>query len=428
MINELDLDDKFDSETNNLLTLKIKAELESLAKAKGKSKEALLPSLSPETHKLLVLSLDPFQKFGVSKIYKKVSGEGVDWNRVFTLLERGQGRIIKTLVDEMTLDQMEIIDGVFTKWQRWKVGVGARSYLKVFPDAFKYFELQTCHHLENEKAFPGPGYCEYKLDGVRCFAIVSHSGDVNYVSRNGLPILNVDDDVSIALSAYPGHCFDGEVRAKKNFQKTLSTFKKKDTDVRMSLDIFDMVTIEELELNECDLTIEERDERLRNLLSPEDHELLVERVEINTYAEAVDFYNKAREAKEEGAIFKVRGGKYTFKRSNDWLKMKPLEQGDFKIVGYEEGTQGSKYEGMLGAWIVVDEFGIRHRIGGGMKDPERKKFWEERDDMIGTIIEVEFMERTEIKTDKNGKKTGGKLRHAVFLKVRWDKDEPNTVS
>ena len=429
MINELDLDDKLDKASNDALTAKIKSEIDALAKAKGKSKETLLPTLSEETHKLLVLSLDPFQKFGVSTIYKKVNGEGIDWNKVFTLLQRGEGRILKARVDEMTLDQMEIIDGVFKKWQRQKVGLGAKTYLKVFKDAFKYFELQTANHMGNEKDFPGPGYCELKLDGVRCFAIVGHDGTVNYVSRNGLPILNVDEDVTITLGQYPGYCFDGEVRAKRNFQKTLSTFKKKNTDARMTLEIFDMVTIEELQANKCDLTIEEREFRLKNLLtSDEVSELVVERVPINSYTEAKAFYDKAREAGEEGALFKIAGGKYSFKRTNDWLKMKPLEQGDFKIIGYEEGSVGSKYEGMLGAWIVVDEFGIRHRIGGGITDELRKKFWEERDDMIGAIIEVEFMERTEIKTDKTGKKTGGKLRHAVFLRVRWDKDEPNTVS
>nr|CAI3971191.1 ATP-dependent DNA ligase [Ochrobactrum phage ORM_20] len=429
MINELDLDEKLDKASNDALTAKIKSEIESLAKAKGKSKETLLPTLSEETHKLLVLSLDPFQKFGVSTIYKKVEGEGLDWNRVFKLLSLGEGRTLKADVDKMTFDQMEIIDGVFKKWQRQKVGIGAKTYLKVFPGAFDYFELQTAHHMEGEKDFPGPGYCELKLDGIRCIAIVGHDGNVNYVSRNGLPVLNVSEDVTLSLQAYPGFCFDGEVRAKKNFQESLSTFKKKNTDVRMSLDIFDMITIEELQATTCELGYEDRIQRMRYTMSEEDfNDLVVGRMLVNTYAEAKAFYDNARAAGEEGALYKTANGKYSFKRTNDWLKMKPLEQGDFKIVGYEEGSVGSKYEGMLGAWIVVDEFGIRHRIGGGITDELRKKFWEERDDMIGAIIEVEFMERTEIKTDKHGKKTGGKLRHAVFLQVRWDKDEPNTVS
>lgn len=428
MLNELDLDDTVDFDANNALTEKIKTEIAALAKAKGKSKVTLLPELSEETHRLLILSLDPFQKFGVSTIYKKVNGEGLDWNRVFTLLEKGQGRILKAEVDKMSFDQMEIIDGVFKKWQRQKVGLGAKTYLKSYPGAFNYFELQTAHHMEGEKDFPGPGYGEYKLDGVRCFAIVTDDG-VNYVSRNGLPILNVSEDVTLILAQYPGYCFDGEVRAKKNFQKTLSTFKKKDSDVTMSLDIFDMVTVDELKANKCDLTLEEREFRLKSLLCQDEvDELVIERVKLNTYAEAKAFYDEARAKGEEGAIFKVAGGKYTFKRTNDWLKMKPLENGDFKIVGYEEGSIGSKYEGKLGAWIVTDEFGIRHRIGGGITDELREKFWEEREDMIGAIIEVEFMERTEIKTDSKGKVTGGKLRHAVFLQVRWDKDEPNTAS
>lgn len=419
----------FNKGSNDAITDLIVSDLNRLSKAVGKDKETVIPTLSEETHKLLVHSLDPFQKFGVSTIYKKsVDGKGIPWDRVFKLLSKENGRTLKAELDDMTFDQMMIIDGVFDKMKRFKLGVGAKTYLKVVPGAFKWFELQTAHHMETEADFPGFGYGSMKLDGIRCMAIVRHSGEVVYVSRNGKPIYNIDEDVTLTLKQYPGYCFDGEAQTKKNFQASLSTFKKlKNVEETMDFFIFDMVTVEELETNNCELTYEERYERIIGS-APKMNHLLLEHYPIQTYADAVELYKTARERGEEGVIFKKAKGLYNFKRTDDWLKMKPLENGDFKVIGFEEGKPGTKYENMLGAFIAIDEEGIKHSIGGGISDDIRKKVWEDKDYYLGVIIEVEFMERTEIKISAKGVKTGGKLRHARFDKFRFDKDEINTKS
>ncbi|QIW87721.1 ATP-dependent DNA ligase [Agrobacterium phage OLIVR5] len=422
-----DLFGKDDVIYNHHLTLGLKAEFEAIANAKGNDKNPIIENLSEDAKRILVHTLDSFQKFGVSTIYKKVNGPGIPWPRVLKLLEKEQGRVLKAESDKMTQEQLDIVNGVFDKFKRWKLGIGAKTYLKVHPGSFKYFELQTANHLEGPKDFPGPGYGQFKLDGIRCIAIVRLDGEVVYLSRNGLPIYNVSEDVTIELKKYPGFAFDGEVRARKNFQASLSSFKKKSGGAEeMDFSIFDMVTIEELETRTCTLGYEDRRARLEAVGLPED--MILEHFFCETYEEAVTLYRDARAKGEEGLIFKKRDGTYNFKRTDDWLKMKPLESGDFKIIGYEEGSAGSKYEGMLGAWIVIDEDGIVNNIGMGITDEQRKKFWEDRDDMIGSIVEIEFMERTEVKIDAKGNRKGGKLRHGRFIKVRWDKDEINTKS
>ena len=67
-----------------------------------------------------------------------------------------------------------------------------------------------------------------------------------------------------------------------------------------------------------------------------------------------------------------------------------------------EGT--GKYVGMLGAFVTP-----MGRVGTGLTDAQRVEFF--GDHMIGQTIEVEAMEVT----------GDGKLRHARFLRHRFDK-------
>nr|HRC95654.1 hypothetical protein [Coprothermobacter proteolyticus] len=109
------------------------------------------------------------------------------------------------------------------------------------------------------------------------------------------------------------------------------------------------------------------------------------------------------------AIVKASDGVYEFDRSLSWIKLKPLETGDFEITGFEEGT--GKNAGKLGAFIV-DFNGVETKVGGGFSDKQRKEFWDSRFEMIGTIIEVKYMEGT------SNKEGTSRMRHSRFVKVR----------
>lgn len=85
-------------------------------------------------------------------------------------------------------------------------------------------------------------------------------------------------------------------------------------------------------------------------------------------------------------------------------KVKPIEDYDVKITGYVEGK--GKHTGRLG--LFTTDMG---NVGGGFTDAEREEYWERRDEMVGTFIEVRCM----------GLTPAGKFRHPRFLRERWDK-------
>jgi hypothetical protein len=68
---------------------------------------------------------------------------------------------------------------------------------------------------------------------------------------------------------------------------------------------------------------------------------------------------------------------------------------DLTITDFYPGREGTKYENYLGGFICVDDKGTEIRIGGGFKDWQRVKYWEERNTLLGKIVEIKYTEVTQ---------------------------------
>ena len=80
---------------------------------------------------------------------------------------------------------------------------------------------------------------------------------------------------------------------------------------------------------------------------------------------------------------------YECKRSTTWLKSKPFIEISLEVKDYEEGTGRNK--GKLGAIIAEgnDEGkNFKTNVGSGFTDLQRKEFWEQKEKLIGQIIEI----------------------------------------
>ena len=111
----------------------------------------------------------------------------------------------------------------------------------------------------------------------------------------------------------------------------------------------------------------------------------------------------------EGSIIRKAGSFYEGKRSGNLLKLKPDEETDAKVVGYEKGT--GKYIGMLGSLIVelVEDPNIKFNVGSGFVDQDRKDYKSKFP--IGTIIRVKY----------NGLTDAGVPRFPIFEGVHIDR-------
>ncbi|AKE44853.1 putative ATP-dependent DNA ligase [Sinorhizobium phage phiM9] len=414
-------DEMFETKSDDIdeISNMILEDLTKIQNAQGKNaKVEILKDINTYTFRAFVLYLDPFQTFGVSKLKGKPSGTGIEWETVFRLLSEKKGRELDKISDRMNQLQFDLVNGIFNGFQKWRLGVKGGSFLKVYPDAYQTFKVQLCAPW-NPEEFEEGSYAQIKYDGTRCVAAVNDDGEVFFLSRNGKPVENVNPLIEEELKKFPGHIFDAETDADVHFQKISGITKKKSgSDVKLTLKIFDTMTYDEFMARKCDRDYETRYEELNEKLKDSPlKDLIAEHEKVETIEQAEEFYAKARAAKREGAIVKKAKSLYVFDRNDDWMKVKPLETIEARIIEVIEGSKGSKYEGMMGAIRVMDGTGAISRVGSGFDDPLRKWFWENKEEIEEdqSIAEIKFMERTE----------SGVFRHSRFKCLRTDKDDLN---
>ena len=243
------------------------------------------------------------------------------------------------------------------------------------------------------------------------------------LSRNGKPVLNVNNLLFEAERIFGNTPteLDGELIADNFYSLSKTIHSKNDTGTIMprTFKIFDILKYKE------DLTNLPYKTRRNILLStiPKDS-LIFNIINSNTLTDIndiIDFYNEQVELGEEGIIIKTNSP-YTYKREH-WHKLKPSENLDLKIIGFEIAYDG-KYSGMRSSIIVSDLNGkLISKVGSGLKDSDIELFtMGEEKDWIGKIVEVQFDSITPI--NKDGIKS---LRFPRFVKLREDKDIADSI-
>ncbi len=105
----------------------------------------------------------------------------------------------------------------------------------------------------------------------------------------------------------------------------------------------------------------------------------------------------------EGLMLHRGSGRYRAARTDDLLKLKPLDDAEARVVEYLPGT--GKYEGQLGALLVERPDGLRFRIGTGFSDAQRRE-----PPPLGSWVTYGY----------SGLTAGGVPRFARFLRLRDD--------
>jgi DNA ligase-1 len=91
-----------------------------------------------------------------------------------------------------------------------------------------------------------------------------------------------------------------------------------------------------------------------------------------------------------------------------------MQDVDLAITGFEEGS--GRLKGTLGR-INVEYKGNTLGVGAGFSDEQRKWFWENKDNLIGRVISVQYFEETQ---NANGVPS---LRFPVFKELREEGKE-----
>ena len=288
---------------------------------------------------------------------------------------------------------------------------------------------------KHPKKMVGKKAIDPKLDGVRLTTVLDkEAGTVRMFTRNGKENTNFASIIKGLEGLLPlipiSIVLDGEI-VSDNFQALMTQVNRKDdvdtSDAHYAL--FDMLSLADFEKGKCPMTQMDRHEGLIELMP-----LLQKHTQNNVYVipkllvdldtqegkdKMAEFYTETVAAGYEGIMVKDVNAPYECKRTTTWLKWKPVDSVDLKVVGLEEGT--GRNEGRFGAFVCEgkeDGKTIQVNVGTGYSDDQRDAFWAEQKELIGEIIEIEFDPDTETRFTKSESGDSYSLRFPRFKRFR----------
>jgi len=370
----------------------------------------------------LRMALDKLYTFGVKKVPIKETddGQGLQWVAFKQLAEELHDR---NLTGHAARDAIELAMSAATQ-EQWngyyrrilikdmRAGFSEKTVNKVCKAKKReelgvpVFSCQLAHDAENHpKKVCGKKMVDVKLDGVRVLTIVNPDGTVEQFSRNGKEFTNFPTIVNqfkmAAKSLTEPMVFDGEVMSG-SFQDLMKQVHRK-TDVNTTdavLHLFDMIPLKDFMKGEYHMPQEQRHQALQEFYERYEIHMLLANVQVVAY-ETVDLdtddgfarfeeiNRKAVEGGYEGIMLKDPDAVYKCKRSHAWLKQKPYIEVTLKVVDIEEGT--GKNVGKMGALVcegVDDGKEIHVNVGSGYSDKQRQEFWDNKDEVLSSLVEV----------------------------------------
>jgi DNA ligase-1 len=366
------------------------------------------------------LAFDSMITFGLKQIKEKTDedGPGLSWSEFNSVATRFINRDLTGNAARDAVDQL-MAQATKAEWNGWyrrilikdmRAGFSESTLNKVVSKinavyCVPVFSCQLAHDSTNhESKVTGSKLLEIKLDGVRVLTIVHPDGRVDQFSRNGKELVNFPhvkaQFAAVAKQFTEAMVFDGEIMSS-SFQDLMRQVHRK-SDVQSSdaeLYLFDWMPLSEFEAGKSKKPQQQRSAELEAWFEDKMFLQLVnvkvvkqELVDLDSAAGAKRFKEintKAIDGGYEGIMIKDPKAYYETKRSVAWLKLKPFIEVSLAVVGFEEGT--GKNIGKLGALICegTDDGKFIHvNVGGGYSDDQRDTYWQDRQDLLGKIVEV----------------------------------------
>lgn len=372
---------------------------------------------------LLVYIFDPYKVYGIGskafvKKYQKTSE--TEFDSIFGLfdylLENKTGTDeTKCKVNSFLLAQpseyQDLVKKIILK--NPTIGITSKTVNKVWEELVPTFDVMLAEpfeRLHEEVAV------ELKYDGVRATGVKTN-GKTTLFTRNGKEIEGFNSIIE-QLNSLPINnvVFDGELISNNSYKETMEKLSKKTDNKEADYMIFDMLPFDEFNKGKSELAYSERRTVLVELSNEffdnfENLKLapILVLLQKPTEESLVHYTNLAVSEGFEGVMVKDMKGFYHTKRTFDWQKLKPFEDGDYEIIRIEEG-QGRNV-GRMGK-VIIDVDGVEVGLGTGWTDEERINMWDNPNKYIGQIVEVQYQEKI--------KKTGS-LRFPSVKGIRWDK-------
>lgn len=400
------------------LDLEVKNFFDLLASTSSiKAKKQLLAERRDDGNvkKYLDYLLNPFFVTGISekKIRKVVSVERPIQFHSFDEL-MAYVRKNHTGSDDILASVQAYLDSVNPELRTFYIGIITKTIrvgcdAKTVNDALGYefipqWEVQQAYQIGKLKMNENEWFSlSQKLNGVRGTYF-----EGKLISRQGKEFTGLEhilEDIRQLIPNSDEWVVDGELIHKnvehisdnENFRLTTGILSQEDGDKRqIQMVIFDILPKAEFLRGESQLRYRDRLEQLkdleqriqrRNLSNLRIVDVLYTGNDMSMISKCLD--RMVAEGKE--GLMLNRNCKYFTRRHNGILKVKQFYTVDLEIVDLEEGT--GRLSGTLGAFVVRYKNNYL-RVGSGMTDDQRKKFWNDGLNLIGRVIEVKYKDES----------------------------------
>jgi hypothetical protein len=271
---------------------------------------------------------------------------------------------------------------------------------------------------------------ETKYDGGRAMAVVSRDGAVEFLSRNGKPLL-MHGVFDSTLMPFRDYVFDGELivttetgvadRQTGNgfFTKAVRGTIKSEEAVKFHYVVWDVIPREDFFNGYSKLTLAQRLSTLLcfSKLFPDGRVTLSEGQFISSLEEANTFYQEMLARGEEGAILKFLDAPWEDKRSKFMIKLKEEKDIDAEVI---DVIPHSKKVGWIGALRCKTRDGnVEFEVGSGFNDDDRQK---DPSFYFGKIVQCKYNMLIQARN-----RSTYSLFLPVFQCVRFDKTEANSL-
>lgn len=338
---------------------------------------------------------------------------------------------LSRILEELTCEAVSVVERIVLKDLR--CGVGKQTINKVWKNLIvtpprqgaKGCSKENLNYLAKKRKA-----IEQKADG----SFMAYFGD--FMTRSGQPVQLEPLQKHLECGAFDGYAFEGEIIfdetkasredngiVNKYIQGTAS-FEEKDSAIYL---VWDCIQGNCYKPKGEDKTPNyKRREALESMILKytawcEENNVtpkikMIKRQELVSMDEAQEIFEDYVRKGFEGCILKDMDAPWkAVDKPSHCVKMKRQDPADLLVVDIYEGTGKSK--GMLGGVKLESCDGeIKTDCGSGFTDEQRKYYWDNKNEILGKIVEIEYEQ-----VSKNSKTLQKSVTFPIFQKVRLDK-------
>lgn len=309
-----------------------------------------------------------------------------------------------------------------------KVNIGKTQVNKIFKGLCVKPVYMRCdvYGEKTSKNIKFPALVELKADGTYR-SVTVENGEVTFNSRSGeeyeYPLLK-EQFSKLQDGVYTGELTVTGLTNRAESNGLINSLTPPHD--RIIIELWDYISPEEFSnaankvKNKTPYSV--RFNALKSIIKESENIKIIPYKEVHTLKEALQQTSEWMNEGYEGAILKDLNGVFRDGTSKEQLKLKLEIDLEVRVIGFQDGTPGTKREGKVGSLIFANDEGTIKGRCSGFTDKELDDFTENKDKILNKIITVQFNDLTKaIGNDFYA------LSHPRFICIRHDKDETDTL-